>query len=93
MQYINQFLNIDAIENSTKTVIYPNPVSNELTIFSSEILADYEIFNALGQLIKQGKLQDNLNHYELNLASLEKGIYVLNLKTEKITKSFKIIKE
>ena len=63
--------------------IYPNPVSTELYVkLDLQGTAHYRIFNAMGQIIMQGKLQDETS--VINVNSLSNGIYYLNIEGKTI---------
>ena len=70
--------------------IYPNPVSEFLHVSVSNDLIgkSYQIVNQLGQVVLTGKI-DNKN-LTLDLANLEKGIYILEVQTVK-KELFKIL--
>ncbi len=59
--------------------IYPNP-SSGIVVLDSEIeYASIKIFNGLGQLVYEKVNLDTNSRLELDLSSLEKGVYWLNL--------------
>ncbi|NVN93674.1 MAG: T9SS type A sorting domain-containing protein [Bacteroidetes bacterium] len=68
--------------------VYPNPVKNELNISSTASLKNVKIFNALGQEV----INENVsgNHYKVNTSSYIKGIYFVQIESEKgkTTKKF-----
>jgi hypothetical protein len=58
--------------------VYPNPAATQLYIkHSLQKITDYRIYNVTGQLIQQGKLQDELS--VIQVESLSKGIYYLKI--------------
>ncbi len=59
--------------------IFPNPSPGEIMIESPEAFT-YEVLDAKGKVVMTGK---NNGNSKLNLASLAKGVYYLQLKTEK----------
>ncbi|MCO6161957.1 M4 family metallopeptidase [Flavobacterium sp. NRK F7] len=68
-------------------VMYPNPVKgNILHVISNEGMKDYKIYNVMGQLVLQGQIKND----QINISSLNTGIFVVELNTykEKITKKF-----
>lgn len=68
-------------------VMYPNPVKgNVLHVISNEGMKDYKIYNVMGQLVLQGQIKND----QINISSLNTGIFVVELNTykEKITKKF-----
>ena len=68
-------------------VMYPNPVrGNVLHVISNDGMKDYKIYNVMGQLVLQGQIKND----QINISSLNTGIFVVELNTykEKITKKF-----
>ena len=61
--------------------IYPNPVQNILNISSDEAFQFATIYNVLGQSIQQISIQNN--QAEINVSTLPKGSYILQLVNEK----------
>ena len=67
--------------------IYPNPASDVLHINNlpcNEV--DYSIFNMLGQTVNAGTTNGTVY-----VADLEKGIYFLQIKGEKLLETVKFI--
>ena len=79
---LSQVISIAAKGNS-KLKIYPNPVSNTLTIETDFALAkneanrDYQIYNFLGQMILRGTTQT-----QIDVSTLPQGTYFLKIGTE-----------
>ncbi|MCQ9637039.1 M43 family zinc metalloprotease [Chryseobacterium sp. WG23] len=69
--------------------IYPNPVNDILTISSVSGEAQFEIHNAVGQLIKKGKIENS----QIRVADLVKGTYVITIQDRTISESIKFIKK
>ncbi|NHN26949.1 T9SS type A sorting domain-containing protein [Flavobacterium jejuense] len=68
-------------------VMYPNPVKGDiLHVISNDGMKDYKVYNIMGQLVLQGQIKND----QINIGSLNGGIYVVELNTykEKITKKF-----
>lgn len=67
--------------------VYPNPVSDVLYIknLSSETV-NYSIFNVLGQQVATGSTDGSIS-----VADLGKGVYVLQIKSEKFRKTAKFV--
>ena len=68
--------------------IFPNPVKNELNITSTASLKNVKIINAIGQEIMNENVSGN--HYRINTSSYNKGIYFVQIESEKgkTTKKF-----
>lgn len=73
--------------------MYPNPTSSKIFITSKEYISSYEVYNTLGQKVKEGRFNAVLEQEELDLTALQSGLYILNFKGEKITKTIRIIKQ
>ncbi len=81
---------IKEFDNSSITSIYPNPVSNNLTISCKELVTNSEIqiTDILGNKVKQDKLEVKSNTAQINVGDLLPGVYFLhtNLGTQKFIK-------
>lgn len=67
--------------------VYPNPVSDVLFIKDLPCEAvDYAIFDVLGRMVADGSTEGTLS-----VAGLEKGIYILQVKGEKLLKTAKFV--
>jgi hypothetical protein len=71
--------------------VYPNPVSNELTIeiTGNTVPVNFEIFDVLGSVIYQGNLMEKVTVQTSNFAH---GVYLVKLENGKIFEFKKIIK-
>ncbi|WBV60674.1 T9SS type A sorting domain-containing protein [Chryseobacterium camelliae] len=71
--------------------IYPNPATDFIYIKTKDVVDDYEIYNSVGQLVRQGKLgKEN----EINLHNLPSSVYMIkvyNVKGE--SSALKVIKK
>ena len=64
--------------------IYPNPASTELYVqIGAQKAVNYSIYSAIGQLLMQGKLQEETSI--INVKQLSKGIYYLKIEEKTIT--------
>ncbi len=93
MQLIEQALNIDTFDTTNNFIVYPNPTSSKIFITSKEYVSSYEIYNTLGQKVKDGRFNAILEQEELDLTDLKSGMYILNLKGEKVNKTVRIVKQ
>lgn len=75
--------------------LYPNPVKDLLFVdFNQEPFdnASYQLFDAQGKIIKQGKFNQKKN--ELDLSLLPQSVYIIRIIQEnKNVKAFKVIKK
>ena len=69
--------------DNTNILVYPNPVKNTLSI--SGEFNNINIFDTFGRLVFSSDYSKNIN-----VSSLSKGIYILNINTEKGIKNQKI---
>jgi len=77
-------------------VVYPNPVENELTIFTnSHEIFGITVFGVNGQRVYKQTVENALLEHTIDLSYLSKGMYVLRLfmKDDSEEKLFKIIKK
>jgi minor extracellular serine protease Vpr len=94
IQYINQFLSVQNFDNASSFKAYPNPFSNQLTIEGSEPIHKVEIYNLLGQLVKNFNFGNNLElTKEIDLSELSTGQYIARISLGNIIKTVKIIKK
>jgi hypothetical protein len=82
--------NIDA---SQAVKFYPNPVNNILNIELDIMGAmQYEVLDLQGRMVSKGKLgNQEVGHYTLDMADLEKGTYLLRISQGKTIISSKMI--
>lgn len=71
--------------------LYPNPVSNKLTVASLYKLDSYKIYNILGKLVSQGPANGNIT--EINMSNLESGLYFINATSGELQSTFKVTKQ
>ena len=82
---------LDEIDIDNKVEIYPNPSSKEININSQYIINSIEILSTLGQRVYKEKI--NTTNKTIDISALNKGIYIIELKTEKGVIHRKFIKE
>jgi hypothetical protein len=71
--------------------MYPNPVKGRLTVETEEYPLRYQLSDTSGRLLKRGELLDS--RVELDLTSLEPGVYTLRLESDSVSSiTQKIIK-
>jgi len=78
-------------ENTMSNVnIYPNPNKGQFTINLPEEDCEITVFNSLGQEVHHSHTQGRT---DLNLESLNDGIYFINVKSESAIRTLKVVKE
>jgi hypothetical protein len=71
--------------------MYPNPVSNELTIEAKNTIQKVEVFNLLGQQVLS--INPKTNSAKIQTSSLSKGVYVITATIDDVVSSSKFIKQ
>jgi hypothetical protein len=79
--------------NTVKVNIFPNPASDLLRVISDEVISDYCVFRADGQLVYSGNA-NGTKGVEINTTSLCQGLYYVTVKTSRSVsrKAFSIVK-
>ncbi len=94
MQLLESILNIENIDNETSIKTYPNPFSSHVTFEANEPILKIEIYNLLGQLVKNINFGNNLElTKEIDLSELSTGQYIARISLGNIIKTLKIIKK
>ena len=77
-------------ENTAKEkfVLFPNPTQNRITIISKESNYTIQVFNLNGKVIKNLKASETST---IELSDFATGMYIFKLKSNEITRNFKII--
>ncbi len=70
---------------------YPNPVTNGKIYITSKNISskDITIYDVLGKLVLQTNL--NVNSKEVNISSLNSGVYIIKIKEGEATATRKLI--
>ena len=79
-------------EEDSSVTIYPNPVKDDVTIAVKEARSmDVNVYDNIGRLVIKGAINDAT--ITMNFASLQAGIYHLEIITDGLTYSRTILKE
>lgn len=73
---------------NARTEVYPNPAMNDLFVSHPESVVSFTLHSGEGAMIKQG---ESIQAHQ-DVSDLPKGLYVLRLKTQNETVSFKFVK-
>ena len=76
---VTSTLSSEEIAANNKISLYPNPVSNELTVSSLDNESAFEIYNLQGALIKQGVIQPSET---ISVKEFDSGVYFIRLETK-----------
>lgn len=80
-------------DKTIKTVaVYPNPFRNILTIDTKDSIDTIVVINQLGQTVLKLEKELIVNN-SVDLSTLKKGLYVLNIKSQNKIQSIKVIKD
>jgi hypothetical protein len=75
-------------------IVYPNPFSNQLTIESKEPIHKVEIYNLLGQKVKDFEINNpSESTIDIELSELANGNYFAKIFFEQKTQTIKLIKK
>jgi hypothetical protein len=77
--------------NVANIKMYPNPVSNELTIEAQSTIQKIAVFNLLGQEVLSTSPQ--ANSAKLQTSSLSQGVYVITTTIDNVVSSSKFVKQ
>ncbi|GAA4898018.1 hypothetical protein GCM10023311_23500 [Flaviramulus aquimarinus] len=79
---LQSVLGVNNLTKFSNTKIYPNPTNGLATIsnIKNNELNTIEIFNILGRLVKEIPVKQGLTKIDMDLTSLNKGVYLVNLK-------------
>ena len=79
--------------NISEIMVYPNPVSDKITIEDKVLIKDKKvsIYNMQGQLMLQQPIKQIKT--DIDISELEKSVYVLKIESSEKTEVTKIVKE
>ncbi|MFT5237849.1 MAG: hypothetical protein ACI9M9_001450, partial [Flavobacteriaceae bacterium] len=70
---------------------YPNPVSDFWNVQAREVITEISVYNILGQAMIM--VSPNSNTYQMDMTSMQVGIYLAYVKTENGNRTIRIIKK
>ena len=70
---------IETYDNITGIQIFPNPVTDILTIRTKHFIRSIVIFNTQGQIIKELPVKKHLDTADIDFSTIKKGVYFLNV--------------
>ncbi|BAO74294.1 T9SS type A sorting domain-containing protein [Winogradskyella sp. PG-2] len=77
---------------STETLkLFPNPSSSTISITSNSLPDSYIIYNTLGQVIKRSQVESE-NDLEINIESLNNGMYFIKLTKDNADQVLSFVK-
>lgn len=88
---INQgALNNELFDLDEDVTIFPNPVTDILSLICKDEIKEIKVFDMQKKLIL---FTNKLNNNNLNLSGLDAGLYIVEIRTENNTSIKKIIKK
>jgi hypothetical protein len=77
----------------TELKAYPNPFTNQITIEAKEAIYKVEIYNLLGQKVKEIEIKNPTESLvNIDLSGLAQGNYIAKVSSELLTNTIKLIK-
>ena len=72
-------------------VIYPNPIKNKLQIETKTSDYNISVYSILGQVLFNS--ENHSGNHSLDFSNYTKGIYIMTIKSNEVSKTFKIVKD
>jgi hypothetical protein len=80
---------VESDKNNNKLTIFPNPISNQISIQNLDSRHPiYTLYNLKGSVVQSGKIENNI----LNVEFLSPGLYFLRVETIGSVTTFRFIK-
>jgi hypothetical protein len=70
---------------------YPNPAQDVITLDARTAIEDITMYNVLGQVVLQQKV-DGLSNYQLNVSTMAKGMYLMQVTTNGKVGVYRVMK-
>jgi hypothetical protein len=83
--------NVSFVKLNSEVSIFPNPIIDFMTISANENINSIAVFNVLGQLVFEKKV--NAKEEKIDLTALTSGNYIVKINSETSSKVLKIIKQ
>lgn len=94
---VKSFTSLSSIENilynDFNAVLFPNPASKNVKLLITNLKEDavISLFDQNGKLINTFMYQTNQNELNFSVENYSKGVYYINIKSENIRKTLKLI--
>ena len=85
----NVTLSVGGFDNASFKY-YPNPVTDVLTVFYSNVISEVVIYNLLGQQVLT--TQPNATQTQMDVSGLTAGTYLMKVTSEEVSKMIKVVK-
>lgn len=90
--FANNWSSVFESKNNNKYSIYPNPVSDVLTIESEYPIEFITIWDLIGQPVVEAKILDIRKHENLDVSDLKSGTYIFEIRTNRVLLFQRLIK-
>lgn len=88
--YDASLLGTDSFDNANFSY-YPNPVKDVLNLSYNQEISNVEVFNLLGQRVITSTV--NANSTQIDMSALSQGAYIVNVTSNNLVKTIKVIKQ
>ncbi|PQJ18000.1 hypothetical protein BST94_08270 [Nonlabens xylanidelens] len=79
--------------NLLQVSLYPNPAKNKISLMSNIEFNEYTIYDTLGAIVSQEKLDAAIMNKDITLDHLVSGLYFVEVKGDQMNSVLKLIKE
>ena len=78
---LDQLVDIHHVKDPAheRSFIFPNPATEKLTVVSRQLVKEVTIYDGFGRKVKEVGDPENAHTFEINIAELQNGMYVLVL--------------
>jgi Secretion system C-terminal sorting domain len=92
---LNDCVGLGIADNATNVLsVYPNPVSEVLTIQNLTIATGViDVLDVQGKIVKSIQVSGITGNYSLDMNALESGIYVVRISTEESVQEVRVVKQ
>lgn len=91
---LSSALSTDTFESNNSINLFPNPTSSKVFFDNTkESFKEVSIYNYLGQEVAKTNFQATSSHQEIDMSTMETGVYVLKFSDGDKTKSVKVVKQ
>ncbi len=85
-----EILGNDDVVLENRTILYPNPATDFVTIATQDEISSIVIYNVLGQEVMQ--IEGDSNNMRIDISNLATGNYVTKVQVGSSVKTLKLIK-
>lgn len=88
------FAYYDFIFQEQYPIVFPNPASKSMTCLApaNALIVNYALTDSFGRLIISEQLQEHSKQLQMNIESLESGMYVIHMQTTSGCYALKVVK-